>query len=300
MSVESVVGASGVLIVAGKGGVGKTTVGATVALAAARAGAKVHLIELEGQSQLASLFNAPAPTFHNSLLWRCSAGGGEIWGRRITPDEALLDYLGSHGLDRITSRLANSGIIDVVTTAAVGVRDLMALGKIRQIADRREADLVVVDGPAAGHAISFLRTPLGLARASLGGPVHSQAVAALDFLGDDTRCRVQLVCVPEVTPVTECIDTAYVLEDDVGVALAPVVVNQVVEPLKGLISASRLVQLSASTQAVVEQRMRKSRIQSAQLTRLAEGLPLEQIHLPQLLTAALAPDDIHRLANAYA
>ncbi len=137
----------------------------------------------------------------------------------------------------------------------------MALGKIRQIADRREADLVVVDGPAAGHAISFLRTPLGLARASLGGPVHSQAVAALDFLGDDTRCRVQLVCVPEVTPVTECIDTAYVLEDDVGVALAPVVVNQVVEPLKGLISASRLVQLSASTQAVVEQRMRKSRIQ---------------------------------------
>jgi anion-transporting ArsA/GET3 family ATPase len=300
MSVERVVGASGVLIVAGKGGVGKTTVGATVALAAARAGAKVHLIELEGQSQLASLFGAAPARFDPSLLWRSTGGAGEIWGRRITPDEALLDYLGSHGLDRITGRLASTGIIDVVTTAAVGLRDLMALGKIRQIADRREGDLVVVDGPAAGHATSFLRTPFGLARASLGGPVHSQAMAALEFLSDEARCRVQLVCVPEVTPVTECIDTAYVLEDEVGVALAPVVVNQVVEPLKGLISAARSAKLPAKTQTVVDSRIRRSRIQTTQLTRLGEGLPLEQIHLPQLLTAWLSPDHIHQLADAYA
>jgi anion-transporting ArsA/GET3 family ATPase len=248
---------------------------------------------------LSSLFNAAPPTFQKSLLWRCAEGGGEIWGRRITPDEALLDYLGSHGLDRITGRLANTGIIDVVTTAAVGVRDLMALGKIRQIADRREADLVVVDGPAAGHAISFLRTPFGLARASLGGPVHSQAIAALRFLSDETRCRVQLVCVPEVTPVTECIDTAYVLEDEVGVALAPVVVNQVVQPLKGLISALRSSDLPESSREVVDSRIRRSRIQTTQLSRLAEGLPLEQIHLPQLLTAALTADHIHQLADAY-
>ena len=188
----------------------------------------------------------------------------------------------------------------MVTTAAVGLRDLMALGKIRQIADRREGDIVVVDGPAAGHAISFLRTPFGLARASLGGPVHSQAIAALEFLGDESRCRVQLVCVPEVTPVTECIDTAYVLEDEVGVALAPVVVNQVIKPLKGLISSARAAKLPASAQAVVEQRIRRSRIQTTQLTRLGEGLPLEQIHLPQLLTAWLSPDHIHHLADAYA
>ncbi|MFW2380819.1 MAG: hypothetical protein ACN4GZ_03595, partial [Acidimicrobiales bacterium] len=223
-----------------------------------------------------------------------------IWGRRITPDEALLDYLGAHGLDRITGRLASTGIIDVVTTAAVGLRDLMALGKIRQIADRREGDLVVVDGPAAGHAISFLRTPFGLARASLGGPVHSQAISALEFLSDEARCRVQLVCVPEVTPVTECIDTAYVLEDEVGVALAPVVVNQVVEPLKGLISAARTAHLPEHARSVVDYRIRRSRVQESQLSRLAEGLPLDQIHLPQLLTAAVTPDHIHRLADAYA
>lgn len=299
MSVERVVGASGVLIVAGKGGVGKTTVGATVALAAARAGAKVHLIELEGQSQLASLFNAAPPSFDPSLLWRSSTGDGEVWGRRITPDEALLDYLGSHGLDRITGRLASTGIIDVVTTAAVGLRDLMALGKIRQIADRREGDVVVVDGPAAGHAISFLRTPFGLARASLGGPVHSQAIAALEFLSDEQRCKVQLVCVPEVTPVTECIDTAYVLEDELGVALAPVVVNQVVPGLKGLITSARAAKLPTSTQTVIDQRIRRSRTQNSQLTRLREGLPLDQIHLPQLLTAWLSHDHIHHLADAY-
>lgn len=298
MSVEDVVGASGVLIVAGKGGVGKTTVGATAALAAAREGAKVHLVELEGQSHLGALFGFGQLEFEPQLL-HTSPSGGSIYGRRITPDEALLDYLGAHGLDRITSRLANTGIIDVITTAAVGLRDLMALGKIRQMAKSGEADLVVVDGPAAGHAISFLRTPAGLARASLGGPVHSQAEAALEFLGDETRCRVQLVCVPAVTPVTECIDTAYSLEDEVGVALAPVVVNQTQRALSGLVKAGKEAKLPAPAAAVVDRRIAATRIQKSQLSRLAEGLPLRQIHLPRLYQARLDPASVLELADAY-
>ncbi len=285
---------------AGKGGVGKTTVGATVAVAAARAGAKVQLIELEGQSQLAALFGAPEMRFEPTTLIERNDAGGSVLGRRITPDEALMDYLGAHGLDRFTDRLSVTGIIDVVTTAAVGLRDLMALGKIRQIADRGEADLVVVDGPAAGHAISFLRTPAGLARASLGGPVHSQAEAAMEFLADESRCRVQLVCVPEVTPVTECIDTAYALEDEIGVALAPLVVNQTVAQLKGLVTAGRATSLPPSAEAVVERRIASTRIQKAQLQRLNEGLPLPQIHLPHILSARLDRHHINTLADAYA
>ncbi len=283
---------------AGKGGVGKTTVGATAALAAAREGAKVHLVELEGQSHLGALFGFGQLEFEPRLL-HTSAAGGTIHGRRVTPDEALLDYLGAHGLNRITSRLANTGIIDVITTAAVGLRDLMALGKIRQMAGRKEADLVVVDGPAAGHAISFLRTPAGLARASLGGPVHSQAEAALDFLSDESRCRVQLVCVPAVTPVTECIDTAFSLEEEVGVALAPVVVNQTERSLSGLVTAAREAKLPADARSVVDQRVAAARIQKSQLSRLAVGLPLRQIHLPRLYQARLDHDSVMELADAY-
>ncbi len=283
---------------AGKGGVGKTTVGATAALAAAREGAKVHLVELEGQSHLGALFGFGQLEFEPKLLHSTSAGGS-IWGRRITPDEALLDYLGAHGLDRITGRLSTTGIIDVITTAAVGLRDLMALGKIRQISNRGDADLVVVDGPAAGHAISFLRTPAGLARASLGGPVHSQAESALEFLADESRCRVQLVCVPAVTPVTECIDTAYSLEDEVGVALAPVVINQTEKVLSGLVSASKEAKLPQPASAVVGRRVASARIQRSQISRLAEGLPLRQIHLPRLYQASLNHQSIGRLADAY-
>lgn len=299
MRVEDVVGASRVLIVAGKGGVGKTTVGATVAIAAARAGADVQLVELEGRSQLASLFGQGPLDFEPRLLSVSEAGAGSITGRRITPDEALSDYLGAHGLERMTGRLTTTGIIDVVTTAAVGLRDLMALGKIRQIADRHLADLVVVDGPAAGHAISFLRTPAGLARASLGGPVHRQAEAAIEFLADDSRCRVQLVCVPEPTPVTECIDTAFTLEEDLGVSLAPIVVNQIQEPIRGLISAARTVRVPGPTKAVIDRRVRQARTQARQLDRLAEGLPLARIHLPKLGTARVEPAQIHQLADAY-
>ena len=299
MLLEDVIGASKVLIVAGKGGVGKTTVGATVAVAAARAGANVQLIELEGRSQLAALFDHEPLTFQPQVLRHGSAGMGQIIGRRITPDEALTDYLGSHGLERLTGRLTMKGIVDVISTAAVGVRDLMALGKIRQIADREPADLVVVDGPAAGHAISLLRTPVGLARASLGGPIHSQAEAAIEFLADEKRCRVQLVCIPEVTPVTECIDTAYTLEDDLGVALAPIVVNQVQPSIRGLISAFRDSELPPATAAVIERRINQGRIQGKQLERLAAGLPLAQIHLPRLTDASLGPKEINALADHY-
>lgn len=300
MGFEDVVGASQVLIVAGKGGVGKTTVGATVAVAAARAGADVLLVELEGRSQLAGLLGGAELAFEPTVLAEPAAtGGGRITGRRITPDEALADYLGAHGLDRITGGRIMTGVVDVVTTAAVGVRDLLALGKIRQLADRSVADLIVVDGPAAGHAISFLRTPAGLIRASLGGPVHRQAEAAQEFLSDETRCRVQLVCIPELTPVTELIDTAYALEDDVGVALAPVVVNCVRPRLRGLISAARSTALPMSTTAVVAERVAVERTQSAQLLRLGEALPLPQIHLPFVATARLGPPEIGELADHY-
>lgn len=300
MEVEEIVGASQVLVVAGKGGVGKTTVGATAAVAAARAGADVLVVELEGRSQLAELLGGGPLGFEPTLLAGSDlTGGGQIAARRITPDEALADYLGAHGLDRITNRRAMTSVVDVVTTAAVGLRDLLALGKIRQLADRSVADLIVVDGPAAGHAIAFLQTPASLVRASLGGPVHRQAEAALSFLGDEGRCRVQLVCIPEATPVTELIDTAYALEDHVGVALAPVVVNCVRRSLRGLISAARSTALPSTTSAVVSERVTIERTQAAQLSRLADALPLPRVELPFIPSARLGTDDVLALADHF-
>ena len=85
----------------------------------------------------------------------------------------------------------------------------------------------MVDGPAAGHAITFLTAASGLADSVRSGPIRTQADEVLEMLHDRARCQVVLVSLPEATPVNELIETAYALEDQVGVQLGPVVLNAV-------------------------------------------------------------------------
>ena len=115
----------------------------------------------------------------------------------------------------------------MVGTAAPGIDDLVVLGKIKQLERYGSWDLVLVDGPAAGHAVSFLTSASGLLDAIGAGPVHDQAREVAAMLGDPRRCRVTLVTLPEATPVNELLDTAEILRARVGVTLGPVVVKQV-------------------------------------------------------------------------
>lgn len=299
--------ASKVVVVAGKGGVGKTTVGAAVGLAAARAGAEVLLVELEGHSRLGALFASGGLAYEPVEL--ASEGiAGRVRGRRITPDEAFLDYLAGHGLHRLTRRLVRTGAIDVVTSAAPGIRDLLTLGKIRALEQGGEADLIVVDAPAAGHALTFLRSAAGMAQAATVGPVREQAEEALALLTDPSRCQVVLVTLAEETPVTELVETAFSLEDEVGVALGPLVVNAVWPPLAGLdqepgalagVAADRPA-VAAGLRSAAAFRRARCDDQQAQLARLARELPLPRIVLPQVFSDHLGPDDLGVLADALA
>ena len=101
------------------------------------------------------------------------------------------------------------------------------LGKVKALERAEAADLILIDAPAAGHAIQFLLSPAGLLDAVRVGPVRAQAEDVIELLSDPARCRVLLVTLPEETPVNELVDTAYALEDRVGVKLGPVVVNAV-------------------------------------------------------------------------
>src|SRR4029450_657080 len=92
---------------------------------------------------------------------RLAPGGGpegaaDIRGRMLTPDDALLEYLRDHGMSRISRRLVSSGALDVVATAAPGVKALLSLGKVKQLERTGSTDLLILDAPAAGHAITFL------------------------------------------------------------------------------------------------------------------------------------------------
>ncbi len=309
MELERFCSTSRVVIVAGKGGVGKTTVTAALATAAARAGTSVLIVEVEGKSGLASAFGRPPLTYEETEL------RPGVAARTLTPDEALLEYLETHGLKRISKRLVKSGALDVVSTAVPGMKDILVLGKVKALDVESRFDLIIVDAPAAGHAVTFLTSPRGLLDAIKVGPINAQADAVIELLSDPERCQVMLVAIPEETPVNELVDTAYALEDRVGIKLGPVVINGCapgVVGLNGKAPSADEVERDAGTAEVFVRpqeaadlaaaasfRSDRHALQQEQADRLADRLPLPQIHLPFLYTADLGPAEVETLADVF-
>ena len=294
--------ASRLVIVAGKGGVGKTTVTAALARAAASTGMSTLIVEVEGKSGLASAFGREPLTYDEVEL----APG--IRGRTLTPDDALLEYLRDHGMARVSRRLMSSGALDIVSTAVPGIKDILILGKVKQLERAGAADLILLDAPAAGHAITFLLAARALLDAVRVGPINTQAREVLELLTDAERCEVMLVTLPEETPVNELIDTAFHLEDRVGVNLGPVVVNGLYEEVPGLSADPAAAAASANTtlregeaeslRAAASFRSHRMELQRDQVARLAAGLPLPQLHLPYLFNADIGPSDVELLAKS--
>ena len=284
--------AANVVVVAGKGGVGKTTVTAVIARAAARSGERVLVIELDGKPALDELLP--------------EREGEALSVVHLSAPDALEEYLNDHGFRRIAKRLNRTGVIDMVGTAAPGIDDIVVLGKVKQYERSGEYDLVVVDGPAAGHAVTFLMSATGLADAVRGGPIRSQADDVLELLADAERCMAVLVTLPETTPVNETVETAYALEDDVGIRLGPIVVNGVDQGtvLPDEDDVDEALQAADLDDAVTEvlrdavtfRRSRRSMEREA-LDRLAAALPLGQVQVRALPVAGLDAADVDVLAD---
>ena len=144
MDLEQFCSASRIVVVAGKGGVGKTTVTAALATAAARAGASVLIVEVEGKSGLATALGCPPLTYEEQPVRE------RLRVRTLTPDEALREYLEDRGLHRISRRLMKTGALDVVATAVPGMKDILVLGKVKQLERANDADLILIDAPPPG------------------------------------------------------------------------------------------------------------------------------------------------------
>jgi Mrp family chromosome partitioning ATPase len=301
--------ASRLVIVAGKGGVGKTVVSATLARAAARVGLSTLVIEVEGKSGLPTMFGAGGLDYDEAILLPAGGptGEGEVRARTLTPDDALLDYLQAHGLSRISKRLVSSGALDVVATAAPGIKDILILGKVKQLEREGSVDLVVLDAPAAGHAITFLQSARALLDTVRVGPINTQARDVLDMLTDHDRCRVLLVTLPEETPVNELVDTAFSLEDRVGVGLGPVVVNGCYDEVRGIgVEVPVAAEAAGATlrggeaevlAAAAAFRADRTTLQAEQVGRLADQLPLPQLRLPFVFTTDIGPAELDQLAD---
>lgn len=217
-------------MVTGKGGTGKTTVAAAMALALAEQGKRILLVEVEGRQGLAQLFDIPPLPYVETRIAQ-GPGGGEVFALAVDAEAALLEYLDMYyHLGRAGKALDKVGAIDFVTTIAPGLRDVLLTGKVYE-ATRRKAhgrlayDAVVLDAPPTGRIARFLNVNHEVADLAKVGPVRNQADAIMGMLRSDVT-RIHLVTLLEEMPVQETLDAVEHLEE-LDLRIGSIVVNMV-------------------------------------------------------------------------
>jgi anion-transporting ArsA/GET3 family ATPase len=216
------------LFVTGKGGVGKTTVAAAIALLGASRGKRTLVGEVDAKGNLADFFSVE-PTG-----WKPREVQPRLWAMSMDTEESLKEYL---ALQLRLPMMAKIGplarIFEFVATAAPGVKEVLTVGKFLWEEDRRNYDLIVVDAAASGHVVGQLAAPQAINELVSVGLIRQQTGWMIDILADPGRTGVCIVATPEEMPVNETIELAARLEAETSVALAGVVVNRVLPELFG-------------------------------------------------------------------
>lgn len=218
------------LIVAGKGGVGRSTVAAALALGAARRGRRTLVAELAGRSDVARLLGAkPAPALNEVEL------EPDLYHVSIDRQATLRDYLDHEVPGPLPAgRLTRSRSFALLVDATPGMGELLSIGKVWELAGRkrrrdraRNYDLVVLDGPASGQLMALLRAPRTFGAIARIGPVARQTQGIHRMLTDPAQTGIVLVATPEQMAVTEAVTLHRELEAD-GVGVQRAVVNRTV------------------------------------------------------------------------
>jgi anion-transporting ArsA/GET3 family ATPase len=221
-------------VVTGKGGTGKTTVAAALALALAADGGRVLLVEVEGRQGIAPLFGL-GPLPYQERRVATTPGGGEVRALAVDAEEALLEYLDMFYKLGVAGRaLRKVGAVDFATTIAPGLRDVLLTGKVKEsvtrTADgRRFYDAVVLDAPPTGRIGRFLNVTAETARLAKVGPIKNQSEGVAAILRSPMT-TVHVVTLLEEMPVQESADAMAELTD-LGIPLGRVIVNNAREPV---------------------------------------------------------------------
>ncbi len=293
------------LMIAGKGGVGKTTVAAALGAHLAAEGQRVLIVELTADRGLAHLFAHKQLRTEPTKLAPC------LHGVRIEPRALLKAYFTRIlRLQFLTSRLFSSATFNAVTTAAPGVTEFLVLDHLLQWLDvgrfrRRAYDVVVVDGPGTGHALRLLRTPRQLASMVPGGPIGSTARRLMELLADRGRTRIVLVSIADEMAVNETIEAQKVITDDLALPLARPILNRVF-PRRFTAEDSRIIGQLASEHPG-DPLLAAARLQIAarhdverHISRLRRAFGAPPIGLRQICRGAVGRDDLEDMGRVLA
>ncbi len=284
------------LIVAGKGGVGKSTISAAAAIAAAGLGRRTALVGLAHSRPATELLQAlgeEAPIM--------AAISPKLRIFELRPEEILIEYLEDHGMASLGRRLISTGVVSVVSTAIPGIRELLVLAKLKQMERSGEFDSIILDAPASGHLLTFLSSPKGLADIANVGLLRSQADDVQALLTDPSRSKLVLVTLAEETPVSETSQTYAQVEDQGAIALGPVVVNALQAPIRLSPQARKaLASLAERDDRADAYRFvaAKAHLQEENLAELRRRLPgCRMARVPFIFSTGLGVEELAGLAE---
>jgi anion-transporting ArsA/GET3 family ATPase len=244
--------------VTGKGGTGKSTIAASLALALAAGGRRVLLVEVEGRQGIAQLFDVP-PLPHEEVKIATAEGGGQVNALAIDTEAAFLEYLDMfYNLGIAGRAMRRIGAVEFATTIAPGLRDVLLTGKVKEIVTRNEKqpakgahpvyDAVVVDSPPTGRIARFLDVTKAVSDLAKGGPVHSQADGVVKLLHSDLTA-IHLVTLLEALPIQETLEAIDELKE-LGLPIGSVIVNRDIPSYLGTDDLSKAAEGDIDADAV--------------------------------------------------
>lgn len=293
------------VVIAGKGGVGRTTVAAALALAAVRLGKRVLLAQTRAKDGLGALLGGPH-VGHDIVRLRQG-----LWAVNMTPRAALREY----GLMVLHSTLIYNLVFEnrlarAFIRAIPGVEDYSLLGKAWYHTTEQEHgapkyDMVILDGPATGHIVRLLEMPQVILDSIPDSPLTASAAEARALLVDRRRAEALIVTLAEELPVNETIELAGRLQRDIGIRVEHLVVNQLFPPrfsagpsaqVLEILNRSTIDQHLTATLERARIAQRRRQLNDRYLERLRQTIDLPQVHLPFLFVPEFAGEAIEDLS----
>jgi hypothetical protein len=296
-----------ILIVAGKGGSGRTTVAAALARAAVRAGKRVLLAQTNAPPRLAHLLGCP-----EGIGSEIVAVADRLWAVNMTERAALREYLLKVlRYDTLYRALFENRAMRSFLGAFPGLDSWAMLGKAwwhttEQEAGRNKYDLLILDGPAAGHIVTMLRAPAAVQAAMPMGPLARPAAAATALLSDPARAALVIVTLAEELPARETVTLARIVRESLRIPLGPLIINALAPPaagqpelrnvlahLAGRPTSPVLASTLAGAAILAERRSDAERI----IENLACDPGLPMIQLPRMPTNDMGPSEVEQLSR---